>query len=349
MRRLSAVVLFLILSGCGGGGKNVEVNVPNDLHEPDRVLYEQAIKDLGKSRYNIARLTLQTLINTYPDSEFLPEAKYALAESFYREGTTSNLNQAELEFKDFITFFPTSERADDAQLMIAMTHVRQMQKPDRDPSQAELAESELRNTIENYPDSPLLDEAKQKLRAVQEVLAEGEFKIGNQYFIRKAYGASISRYREVVDKYPDYSKIPEVLFFLAESLRHADNPESAIYYAKILTDYPFSDRTAEAKTHLTELNKPIPEPNPAALARGEQQAAKEKKGLLGSMFGGLARRPDIPLETGASSVRDNPEKSDDKSDSEDKPEDNKSKPKRKDNDNNGGSLRIENKPVKKPK
>src|SRR5215471_17931774 len=111
MRRVwAAAALFVVVSGCGQGGKNVEVNVPSGISEPDRVLYQQALKDLGKSRYNVARLTLQTLINTYPDSEFLPEAKYALAESFYREGSTSTLNQAETEFKDFITFFPTSDR-----------------------------------------------------------------------------------------------------------------------------------------------------------------------------------------------------------------------------------------------
>ena len=75
MRRVWVAALFFTLMGCGQGAKNVEVNVPGGIHEPDRVLYQQAIKDLGKSRYNIARLTLQTLINTYPDSEFLPEAK----------------------------------------------------------------------------------------------------------------------------------------------------------------------------------------------------------------------------------------------------------------------------------
>src|SRR5262245_14937279 len=135
MRRFWILAPLLFLGGCGG--KNVEVQTPNAAgSEPDRVLFEQALKDLKKSRYTVARLTLNTLISTYPDSEFMPEAKYAMAESFYREGTTANLNQAETEFKDFITFFPTSERADDAQLMIAMTHVRQREKPDRDPTQA---------------------------------------------------------------------------------------------------------------------------------------------------------------------------------------------------------------------
>ncbi len=311
MRRLWIVALFLLTWGCGGK-KDVEVNVPGGINEPDKVLYDRAIKDLGKSRYNVARLTLQTLINTYPDSEFLPEAKYALAESFYREGATSNLNQAEAEFKDFITFFPISERADDAQLMVALTHVRQMQKADRDPSQATLAETELTRMIESYPDSPLLDEAKEKLRAVQEVLAEGEFKVGNTYFIRRSYRAAMGRYRSVLEKYPDYSRTSEVLFNMAESLRHSDNPESAIYYARIVRDYPFSDFTNEAKTHLTELKMPIPEPNPAAVARGEPP--KVKRSRFGSMFGVLGRGPGVSTETNASSVQPKDEKKIDKKD-----------------------------------
>src|SRR5207253_823818 len=157
------------------GGKNVETTPPdtNTLDEPDRVLFERATHDLERNKLPVARLTLQTLINTYPDSEYLPQAKYKLAESFYREGTTSMLNQAEAEFKDYITFFPTTDLADDAQLMVAMTHVKQMEKADRDRTQALLAEAELKAMIESYPDSQLLDEAKRSLRAVQEVLADG--------------------------------------------------------------------------------------------------------------------------------------------------------------------------------
>src|SRR5437667_10066006 len=98
--------------------------------------------DLAKSRVTAARLSLQTLINTYPDSEFLPQAKYLMAESFYRENSSSSLNQAETEFKDYITFFPTSPLADDAQMKIAMTHVRRLEKPDRDNTQGQLAEVE---------------------------------------------------------------------------------------------------------------------------------------------------------------------------------------------------------------
>src|SRR2546428_10546423 len=103
--------------------------------------------DLKRNKFIVSRLSLQTLINTSPDSEFLPQAKYALAESFYRESGNSSMNQSEAEFKDYITFFPTSVLADDTQLKISHTHVRRMEKPDTDTQQCRLDESELKAMI----------------------------------------------------------------------------------------------------------------------------------------------------------------------------------------------------------
>src|SRR5437016_12096946 len=300
MRKFSLVLpLFLLLLSCG---KKVATNAPaSKLDEPDRVLFERAMHDLDKSRFTVARLSLQTLINTYPDSEFLPQAKYALAESFYRENSSSSLNQAEAEFKDYITFFPVSDLADDAQLKIALTHVRRIEKSDRDRTQAVLAESELKAMIENYPDSPLLDEAKQKLRGVQEVLAEGVDRVASFYYLRKSYPAAIGRYKEIMTKYPDYSKMPEALYYLAESLRHSNNePEAAIYYARIVTDHPLSERVDEAKQRLTAMNMPIPEANPVALARA-QAAPRDERSILGKMVGLVKHRPPVSTDTAAAS------------------------------------------------
>src|SRR5436305_3275758 len=211
------------------------------------------------------------------------------------------MNQAEAEFKDYITFFPTSDLADDAQLKIALTHVRRMEKPDRDRTQAQLAESELKAMIENYPDSPLLDEAKEKLRAVQEVLAQGVDRVADFYYLRKSYPAAIARYKEIMTKYPDYSKMPDSLYYLAESLRHSNNePEAAIYYARIVTDHPLSDRVEEAKHRLTAMNMPIPEANPVALARA-QASPRDDKGVLGKMFGLFNHRSSVSTETSAAS------------------------------------------------
>jgi outer membrane protein assembly factor BamD len=304
MRKFSLVfALFFLLISCHG--KKVQTAKPPvvNLNETDKQLFERAMKDLQKSRFTVARLTLQTLINTYPDSEYLPPAKYALAESFYRENTTASQTQAEAEFKDYITFFPTSDLAADAQLKIALTHVRRMDSPDRDRTQAILAEAELKAMIENYPDSRLLEEAKQKLRGVQEVLAEGDNSIGNFYYQRKAYPAAMARYKEVMTKYPDYSKMPDTLYFLAESLRLTNNaPEAAIYYARIVTNHPLSARVSQAKQNLIAMNIPVPEPNPVALERAKAAIPVDDRGILGKVLDGFMYKSPVSTKTGAAST-----------------------------------------------
>lgn len=303
MRKCMALILCIFLWGCG---KNAKVSAPT-IDEPDRVLYLNAMREMDRHNYTVAQLHLQTLISTYPDSDYFPKAKYALAESMYRQGGRENLDSAETAYKDFIIYFRDSDLADDAQLMVAMTHIRRVQSADRDNTEARLAELELREMISSYPNSDLLEEAKQKLRDVDEVLARNSFNIANQYFLRKNYLASIDRYKEIEDKWPDFSKIDLSLFELAESYRLTTPPNlenSGKYYAEVVRNYPASTRAKQAKAWLAEMNLPVPEPNPVA----PSPRLQNEKGLFGKTLGVFKSHPAVPTDTGAASVRDSDDK-----------------------------------------
>ena len=149
--------------------------------QPDKELFDKAMIALKKGRFDVARLDLQTMLNTYPDSEYRMRAKLAVGDSWFKEGGTAALTQAEAEYKDFITFFPQAPEAAEAQMKVADIYYQQMEKPDRDFTNALHAEQEYRNMINMFPDSTLVPRAKQKLRDVQEVLAERETQIGLYY------------------------------------------------------------------------------------------------------------------------------------------------------------------------
>src|SRR5256886_11887751 len=152
-----------------------------DSKQPDKVLFDRAMEALKKNRYDVARVTLQTLINTYPDSEYVARAKLAIGDAWYKEGGSTGLAQAEIEYKDFITFFPNMPEAAEAQLKVANIHYKQMEKPDRDYTHARRAEDEYRQLILQFPDSKLLPQAEQRLREGQEELAAREVRIGRVY------------------------------------------------------------------------------------------------------------------------------------------------------------------------
>ncbi|HVN80362.1 MAG TPA: outer membrane protein assembly factor BamD [Terriglobia bacterium] len=298
------IVLFAVINlfGCFGRGKKDEVVTPTATAEPDKVLYEKGLRDMQKGRYEVARLTLQTLLNTYPDSDYKEKAKLALADSFFKQGGTTGFIQAEAEYKDFITFFPTSDDSDDAQMKIAMTHYLQMEKPDRDRTQALAAEREFKNLIDQYPDSPLKDEAAQRLREVQEVLAEGDLRVARQYIMRRNYRGAFRRGETIVNSYPDFSKQDQALFALAEASEgRKDIPRAAYFYGKIVSDLPASPLSDESRKRLERLNYPIPDVNPEALARAQaDQDSKEKRSMLGKVSSLFSKKPDVSMARKAS-------------------------------------------------
>jgi outer membrane protein assembly factor BamD len=242
----------------------------------------------------VGRLTLQTLINTYPDSEYLAKAKLAIADSYYSEGGVSGLTQAEAEYKDFITFFPTAPEAPEAQFRAGMAHFRLMAKADRDRTEAKLAEVEFKDFLLKYPDSPLIVRVKARLRETQEVLAQGDYKIARYYYLKGATPAARSRFQEIVERYPDFSDVDSSLWYLGQSLERLKRPQEAVpFYSRILTEHPLSPLADDAKQRLVAMHRPIPRPTRAILARARADALKRpQRGLFDKLGGAMSGSPD---------------------------------------------------------
>lgn len=251
--------------------------------EPDKVLYDRAMGDIKKTRYTEGRLSLQTLINTYPDSEYLAKAKLAVADSYFKEGGTTNLTQSIQEYIDFQTFFPFLDEAAYAQMQVGMAHYKMMEKSDRDSSQAQGAEDAFQTFVLKYATNPLVPQAEQKLRDVQEVLADGEFRIGRFYYVKQDYRASAARLIEVTDRYPLYSGSDQALWMLGDvytmAKQKSKNEDDKNHwadlagkcYTRIARDYPLSRYSGDAKARLSSMGMPVPTADPAAVARMQKE------------------------------------------------------------------------------
>ncbi len=277
--------------------------------EPDKILYERAVFDVKHSKYTEARLTFQTLINTYPDSEYLAKAKLGVADSYYKEGGTSNLTEAVDEYKNFIVFFPFLDEAAYAQMQVGMSHYRMMSKSDRDNSQGESAEDEFQTFLLKYPQNPLAPKAEQYLRDVQEVLADGYYRVARFYYLKRDYRASAARLVDLTQRYPLYSQSDEALAMLGDVYMRAKqvskNEDDKNHwadlagecYTRIVQDYPLSKEASLAKDRLKALGMPVPAADPEALARMKQQQMFEKHHheifVLKLPMGMIESRPDV--------------------------------------------------------
>jgi outer membrane protein assembly factor BamD len=276
--------------------RHANVSLPvNPNEQPDRILYEKSMAEIQHGRYTVGRLTLQTLLNTYPDSEYLAKAKLAIADSYYRQGGVSGLTQAQAEYSDFITFFPDAPEAPMAQYRAAMSYFRLMNKPDRDLTDAKLAELELEKFLLKYPRSPLLPKVEARLREVQEVVAEGDFETAKFYYDHHANPAALSRFRSIVNRYPNFSKADVACWDLAQTLVQQKKPREAVpYYDRILTLYPLSPLARRAKERLAALDEPIPQPTKAEMARAKADAVDiAHHGMLSRLGRAFQSSPDL--------------------------------------------------------
>ncbi|HEY7388400.1 MAG TPA: outer membrane protein assembly factor BamD [Bryobacteraceae bacterium] len=286
-----------LLASCGLKRHPYENPITKNTQQPDKVLFDKAVHDLEHSRYEIARLTLQTLINTYDTSEYLAKAKLAIADSWYKEGGAHGLAQAEAEYKDFILFYPQMEESAEAQERVCDIHYRQMEKPDRDTNEALRAQQECKELLMHYPNSKYAPVAQQKLRDIQEVLAQAEYKVGDFYHQRGSFPAAANRLQAVADHYPLFSGSDEALWELADSYRRMgdrfENQEAAAY-SRIVKDYPLSSWADDAKDRLQAMNRPVPAADPEALALERYNLEnRQKKGILAKAVGPFESRPDV--------------------------------------------------------
>ncbi|MGA9997897.1 MAG: outer membrane protein assembly factor BamD, partial [Pyrinomonadaceae bacterium] len=280
--------LFGLLGGGGGDEKYAELTGTVAAGR-DRVLFEDAVKEVRKGNQDTGRLLFNTIITTYPDSPYLRLSKLAIADSFYLEGDTSALIQAAAAYQDWLTFFPTDPLADDAMLKVAEAEMRQMGLSDRDVSHARKAEVRLKVLLQQFPQTQLRQLVQTRLDEVQENLAMHNLQVAQFYYDARyknhkgGLKGAQSRLREVVEKYPHFSYMAEVLYRLGATYIEEEEPdEAAKFFQKIVRDFPNSQYAEKAKDQLTAIGAQIPTPDPERM--------KVLEPVRPSIFGGLMQQ-----------------------------------------------------------
>jgi outer membrane protein assembly factor BamD len=259
---------FLGIFG-GGGSDEYEELLGSVTPGRDRELFIVATREVRKNNYDVGRLLFQTIITTYPDSPYLPMAKLAVADSFYLEGTTSALIQAAAGYQEWLTFFPTHPLSDRVLLKVAESEMRQIGLPTRDVTRAKRAEQRLRALLQQHPNSILRPEAENRLAQVQDNIGLHNLNIADYYYklsVEQQKGGlkgAQSRYREILDKFPNFSFMDEALFRLAVTYQvEEETDQAARYFQQLVRDYPNSEYVKKSKEQLQLIGATIPEPNP---------------------------------------------------------------------------------------
>lgn len=286
--KILVVVLAVSLQfACGGKPKNrlslEEAKGPGR----DRELLRQGIDALRKGSYDEGRILLNTMINTYSDSPMIKMAKLSIADSYYLQGGSKGLAQAEVEYRDWIQFFPDDKLTCDTMMKMAEIHLRQVIAADRDTTHAKLAERQLKDMLRRCPDAESKQKAEPLMNKVQEILAMHELKVARFYFvIRGSAQAAQMRTEEILNKYPKFSRFDEALFLHSKSMELQEDTVTASQNLKqLVSSYPHSDYLDKAKETLKRWGQTVPEPDPAKVAEPGPEGPGIPSKLLGLVSG----------------------------------------------------------------
>lgn len=258
---LAALALALSVGGCATGGAR---KPPADTLEPDKFLFEHGTEALNDKRWVVAREYFRQLVDSYPQSPYRADAKLGIGDTYLGEGTPESFVLAINEFREFLSFYPTNDRADYAQFKLGMAHFYQMRKPERDQSETRDAIRELQTFVDRYPHSRLADEGRRRLREARDRLDESDFRVGLFYYREKWYPGAIDRFKDLMERDPQFTNRDAVYYYLAESYLARNNGAAALpLYERLVKEFEQSDYLERARARIDEIRTSL-----AAKAKG---------------------------------------------------------------------------------
>ena len=129
---------------------------PSVTQSEEKAAYQAAFDTLKEGRYKNAKTELKTFLSRYPNSSYAGNAQYWLAEAHY---VTRNFEQGIVEFKNVLDKYPSSNKVPDAMLKLGYTFYELKQFP-----QAKQVLSDLR---EKFPDETAARLAAKRLDRIR--------------------------------------------------------------------------------------------------------------------------------------------------------------------------------------
>ena len=245
-RSVLLVVVLAAATAVACGNKPLDAK-PGE--QADKYLFDRGNEEVGKRSWVKARTYYQRLVDGYPQSQYRPDAKLGVADTYLGENTTESLVLAVNEYREFLSFYPTHPRADYSQFKIAMSHFGKMRAPERDQTETREAIREFDVFFERHPSSPLAPEVRKNARETRDRLTQASVNVGLFYFkSRHWYPGAIARFREVLAADPEFTGRDTVYFYLAQSLLLSNKKAEAVpYLDRLLKEFPDSPLALEAK------------------------------------------------------------------------------------------------------
>ncbi|WP_273209354.1 outer membrane protein assembly factor BamD [Marinobacter subterrani] len=255
LRLLLLSTLIILVSGCATT-KEEEVL-------PEETYYENARQAMNSGNFNEAEENLDALETYYPFGRYAEQAQLDLIYARYQN---LDLEGARAAADRFLRLNPQSDHADYALYMRGLASYNldiglaaryfPIDVAARDPGEQLQAFRDFSELLSRYPNSKYVADARQRMIAIRNRMAELEIHAARYYIKRQAYVAANNRGRYVLENYPSSPSVEEALVIMIETYQFLDLKKAARDSIALLkTNFPDSDALNEDGEFVADLLK----------------------------------------------------------------------------------------------
>lgn len=229
------LVLAALLAACASKGKDPYQDIPADE------IYATATDALLKKKYRKSVQAYESLTNQYPFGEYTEDAHLNIIYAYYRN---YELPAAMRSAERFIRLHPRSKYLDYAYYMQGLikstesisfaARLLPLDLTQRDSRNERAAFSYFETFLDIYPDSIYAPDARQRMIAIRNDLAQHQLNIAKYYMTRDAWLAAANRAQNVIEHYPQTPAVPESLAVMTVAYDQLDLPEMSAQTEEVL-------------------------------------------------------------------------------------------------------------------
>ncbi|MCK5056081.1 MAG: outer membrane protein assembly factor BamD [Candidatus Aminicenantes bacterium] len=264
MKKNALIVLIVILMAISGCKSKKDIDVTPG--STAKAVYNQAKKFI-KRNPDKARSLFKDVMQLFPTSVYARLSKIGIADSYFKEKGAGTLIMASAEYQDYVNLYPQSPDAAYASYQVGMCYSRQMKKPGRDQTNTKNALKYFENMVRQFPDTKEAEEAKKKIEKARNYLASHYFRVGLANYRLKAYKGAISRFKQVIDEYPEFARNDKTFYFTGRTYFAMEEYDSAAsFFRRIINSFPKSKYVKKSQKMIKKINK-----QKAAPAKGDKK------------------------------------------------------------------------------
>lgn len=242
------LLIGVSLSGCAFfGDKDKEEGGPKgpggDPNDTEKMLYDNAQRQLRSSQWEASVQTLQALEENFPFGNYAEQAQLELIYAYYKNYDT----EAAIAAADrFIRLHPQHRQVDYAFYMRGLATFTEgrgalesflpTDMTQRDPGMARESFSHFAQLLARYPNSIYAPDARKRMIYLRNVLARYEIHVANYYFKRGAFVAAAARGRYVVENFQKTPAVPDGLAVMVQAYKLLGKEELAEENLKVLRE-----------------------------------------------------------------------------------------------------------------